>query len=435
MTHRNYKILLSFGIGRLHFVQATEALIAIGLDVKVVQGWVPRKFLSTRLLDKAGLLIGKPNLSRNLEKRNMTFLQHQKNVSIALPEFIEQTQRLFKPMFRAQGIIQKASWGLFGRLTRNHLSNIDILHVRSGAGGGGCIDKARQLGALILVDHSIAHIDFLSDTFQDLPNDSYNRVWMNRDNPFWQQVMQDCAKADMIVVNSEFVKKTFVDAGFSQKNISVVYLGVREDFLFLKTSYDMNSKARLLFTGTFGWRKGADFVLDALCQMNEKGIDFVFRAVGAVEDEFLHDVRVQALGDKFEFTGHVHQDELKEHLAWADLYVFPSLAEGCASSGMEAIASGLPTIGTVESGLPITHLETGYIIPRKDENAIFEAILTLLNNKKLREKLGIAGANMLRDHFTWRNYACDMRSVYEHLNARSAMRCTPCCPAADTTSE
>ena len=66
-----------------------------------------------------------------------------------------------------------------------------------------------------------------------------------------------------------------------------------------------------------------------------------------------------------------------EHLAKADVYVFPSLAEGCASSGMEAMAAGLPVITTRESGLPIRHGENGWLIASKSEQAISDAIICL----------------------------------------------------------
>lgn len=415
MKKFNPKIVLSMGLGRLHFVQAIEALTTSGLSITAIQGWVPRAIFNDWILDQIGYIIKKPNLSKSLSKRHMPFLENGHMVSLALPEFLIQTIRFVGSNFRASGRIQTIAWRLFGRFSRKHVAGADIFHVRSGAGGGGCINAARAQGAKVLVDHSIAHIDFLSDTFSELPADNYDRIWMNRDNPFWRQVMEDCENADQVVVNSDFVKETFIKAGFPDKKIAVVYLGVRTDFASLKIEYDANSVSKLLFTGTFGWRKGADFLLDALCTLDANGVNFIFRAVGSVDGDFMADKRVKKLGRKIEFTGHVPQDELKSHMQWADLYVFPSLAEGCASSGMEALAAGLPVISTVESGLPITHFETGYLIPRKDSSAIHDAILVLLSDKSLREKLGMAGAELLRTNFTWSDYADNMSSVYERL--------------------
>jgi glycosyltransferase involved in cell wall biosynthesis len=73
----------------------------------------------------------------------------------------------------------------------------------------------------------------------------------------------------------------------------------------------------------------------------------------------------------------VPQDSLKDYLAKADVYVFPSLAEGGASSGVETMAADLPVIPTWESGLAITHGESGWIVPEKSVEKLVNAIHAL----------------------------------------------------------
>lgn len=43
--------------------------------------------------------------------------------------------------------------------------------------------------------------------------------------------MYDCEEGDRLLVNSDFVKNTFIEYGFDTNKIDVVYLGVRSDFL------------------------------------------------------------------------------------------------------------------------------------------------------------------------------------------------------------
>lgn len=106
--------------------------------------------------------------------------------------------------------------------------------------------------------------------------------------------------------------------------------------------------------------------------------------------------------------GHEPQDSLKDYLAKADVYVFPSQAEGCASSGKEAMAAGLPGI-TTRSG-PITHSESGWIVPAKSVEKLANAIRTLAADSQLRQQLGVAAADRFANEWTWKSYA---RSVYE----------------------
>lgn len=409
------KVILSFGIGRLHFIQAAEAITEIGVDCTVIQGWVPKKFFNTSIIDALGRVIGSTKLSNGMQKRRMDFLPSENMKSIAWPEFLEQIHRIFGAKIRSTGLIQTLAWVSFGWASRKYINEQKVLHVRSGAGGGGAIAKAKKRGVPVLVDHSIAHINFLTESFVEMPSDNYLRVWMNKENMFWKRVISDCINSNHLVVNSDFVKKTFLDAGFPENKISVVYLGVREDFLSLKTDYEINHTPRMIFTGSFGWRKGANDLINALCLLDEGGIDFQFKAVGTVDDQFRSDERIRQLGKKFEFIGHVPQDELKAHLSWADLYVFPSLAEGCASSGMEALAAGVPVICTTESGLPIVHGEDGYIVPRGDPTGIANAIKVLLSDNAFRSNIGKAASIKIKENYSWGDYADNMIGVYNKL--------------------
>ena len=96
------------------------------------------------------------------------------------------------------------------------------------------------------------------------------------------------------------------------------------------------------------------------------------------------------------------------------MYVFPSLAEGCASSGMEALAAGIPVIATEESGLPLTNGKNGIIIPQKDSEAIIDAILKLSKDERLRIELGTNASEMIQKEYTWEQYAKSVIECYKH---------------------
>lgn len=165
-------------------------------------------------------------------------------------------------------------------------------------------------------------------------------------------------------MNSYFVKTTFVDSGFNPDKIKVVYLGVREDFWKLKSDYTIsNGQVEILFTGGFGFRKGGEYILAALCELDRQGVNYHMTVVG--DSSGAKPLLEKYHPSNITFVPTVPQDGLKEYLANSDIYLFPSLCEGCASSGMEAMAAGLPVIATVESGLPIDDMVDGVIVPSK----------------------------------------------------------------------
>jgi glycosyltransferase involved in cell wall biosynthesis len=116
-----------------------------------------------------------------------------------------------------------------------------------------------------------------------------------------------------------------------------------------------------------------------------------------------------------DIVGHVPQDQLKSYLSSSDVYLFPSLAEGCASSAMEAMAAGLPVIVTNESGLPVIDGRDGLKIPSMSVHHIVESIYRLDNDIKLRKILGENAANTIAEKYSWDLYAQKVTGIYKEV--------------------
>jgi len=113
------------------------------------------------------------------------------------------------------------------------------------------------------------------------------------------------------------------------------------------------------------------------------------------------------------FMGFLPQESLKGFLKDSDIYLFPSLAEGCASSGMEALAAGLPVIATKGSGLPIRDGENGVIVPEHDPDAIAGAIMSLSSDEEKRTEIGLAAAKEIAARYRWSDYAAGVVKAYQ----------------------
>jgi glycosyltransferase involved in cell wall biosynthesis len=70
---------------------------------------------------------------------------------------------------------------------------------------------------------------------------------------------------------------------------------------------------------------------------------------------------------------------------------------------LEAMAAGLPCIGSTGGALPelIDEGATGYLVPPGDEDALLERMRELARNPDLCRSLGEAGAARYRERFTW----------------------------------
>lgn len=402
------KVILST-FGPLHLIKSAEFL-SKHVDIQVIQGWIPT-WWNKWLLKHISRYIGY-DLSRTIRKRTPECLDNL-NIGLGFPEFCNCFCRFFikNQSLRNKGVA--LSMKIYGRMSCRYLKNANILHVRSGSGRGSAIQKARENGIKVLVDHSIAHPSFTEKHLKAEYEKNGHPFDMGTDNPLWEEVIKDCEEADKILVNSFFVKDTFIEAGFDEQKIEVVYLGVRKDFFGLKQEYQTKGKLRILFTGGFGFRKGAEYALRAMQELEHLGIDYEFIVVG-------NNAEAQPLIKKYpikglNLVGFVPQDDLKQYLSTADIYLFPSLCEGCASSGMEAMAAGLPVIATHESGLPIETGNNGIIVPSKDVESIVNAILTLKDNRTYRETLAKTAYQLISENYTWEKYAEQVTGIYQDL--------------------
>lgn len=411
------KVLLSIGYGRLHLLQSAKVLAAHSdIALRVICGWVPKR-ASSLPVRFCSRIVGR-DLSFGMAKRR----EIPKNVttcSCTSAEFVTSALFLLCRWFSLERFrMAVAGWKLFGWCSRRYIREADLFHVRSGAGQGGAIQRARKNGMKVLVDHSMAHPGYIEQTLRPIYDAQGERLFLGSSNPFFRLVIKDCMDADVLLVNSAFVRDTFVCMGYPEEKIRIVSQGVRQDFFGLRQG-DTRAKEntlRLLFTGNFCFHKGASVVFDALKRLKDKGLGrIVLDVVGTYDSaqKWISAYRDENLS--IVFHGHVPQDRLKQHLAEADVYVFPSLAEGCASSGMEAMAAGLCVIATRESGLPISDGDTGYVVPVMDAAALADKIEWLLHHPDAVERVGCAASDLIRTQYTWERYAENVQKVYTEL--------------------
>jgi glycosyltransferase involved in cell wall biosynthesis len=395
------KAIIATGFGKLHFHETARALAAAGVEVNFLTGWVPRDNQSA-LVGLLGKLLGEKHLATRMAARQIR-IPGATVTPVAWVEvagtFINLIQRTrVIPLDLAYGMeFRVAAWG-----SRKYLKDADVLLVRSGAGQSGAIAKARKNGMAIVTDHSIAHPAFMHEALREefarfgLPAGYDSRA------DLWKLVLRDCADADLLLVNSDFVKKTFVEQGYPAGKVRVAYLGVREEFFDLKRDYRIDGPVRILFTGNFDIRKGVRILLEAIRRCRRSGLDVRLELMGNLGNG----APCLQPGDEvfFSHTPFAPLKQVAAAFAGADLFVFPTFAEGSSRSGMEAAAAGLPTITTENCGLPLQHRKSAVYVPVNDSDSLAEAIGLLSSDEGLRTSIGRNAMRIVTENYTWRQY-------------------------------
>lgn len=100
------------------------------------------------------------------------------------------------------------------------------------------------------------------------------------------------------------------------------------------------------------------------------------------------------------FFGRVKHNRLVEIYSQASVYVLPSLLEGLARTGLEAMASGLPVIVTRETGLTdfVTEGVEGWIIPSRNANALAKRLRWCITHPEAVRVAGDAAFRRMHEH-------------------------------------
>ena len=119
------------------------------------------------------------------------------------------------------------------------------------------------------------------------------------------------------------------------------------------------------------------------------------------------------------FTGRVNHIEVPKYINYLDIYVAVSRfdSESFGVSVIEASACGLPVIVSNVGGLPevVKNEITGIIVERENIQATANAIIRLIQEPILREKMGNAGRKYVLKNYEWNENVTRMEKVYEQL--------------------
>lgn len=417
-SEKGFRVLVTT-LGRSHFIQVATSLVRAGVDATLFQGWVVKKPQQSLLLKIAAKIVGRQSLIYGFGKRQTPELQGR-IVGDFISEFVSEVFKMSLQRFSIWGwhLGCKVGFALHGFRARRLLrkERYDVFHVRSGFGGGGAIEVAKRCGTKVLVDHSAGSPPFVVEKVYGLKLEPRN---------YWYMVMQDCLKADLLMVDCDWVKQTFLMYGYPEEKIRVVYMGLDLKFNGLKKwnenlhgiGRSPEKPLKVVFTGGFDYHKGNGYFLGAVERLLDSGCCFSFMAIGSYnvsDDQRKKYPRAVAAID---FKGHLPQDEMCRLMLDSQVYLFPSLSEGCAKSAYEALSMGLCVVCTKETGLPMRDGIEGFLIKSRDVDSIVERLLWLIDNSSEMLRAGRAGTELMKN-YTWEAYAENVKRVYEELGVR-----------------
>lgn len=233
---------------------------------------------------------------------------------------------------------------------------------------------------------------------------------------------------DKIVCVSQAVHKFVVEVeGINQKKTCLIYNGVGTSPLFEDhRDADINRKS-------FGFEKN-DFVVIIVASLTpHKGHHVLIDAVrialerhenlrllivgdGPLRDKLEAYVKELQLSSKMVFAGRRKDSTLL--LKLADLFVLPSTErEGLGMALLEAMAEGLPVIGSNVGGIPevIEDTVNGFLVAPGDSYGLAAAIEKLATDKVMRNRMGTMGRTIYKRKFTLEKMNQNIEALYDGI--------------------
>ncbi len=163
--------------------------------------------------------------------------------------------------------------------------------------------------------------------------------------------------------------------------------------------------------------KGHEAILEAAHEVIKEipDVKFLFVGEGYLRNKLEKQVRKMGLSDQVIFTG--FRSDIPEITATFDIALLVSLFEGMGRVLLEAMISGKPVVATKVGGIVdvVKDGETGILVPPGDADALAKAIVTILKDEELAQRMGETGKRRIDERFIAKTMVKKITEVYEEL--------------------
>jgi glycosyltransferase involved in cell wall biosynthesis len=350
------------------------------------------------------------------------------SVSKALPPNVTVRPTLaigrFRLPYKLTGTMRACAWHdrMVASRLRRLTGQIDIVHTWP-LGAIETLKVAAKLHIPTVLERCNAHTGFAMEVVQrecdrlgvSLPPDhehAYNEVKLRKEE-------EEYRLATSLLCPSEFVRRTFLDRGYPERQLARHIYGYDEN-VYHAERMPRESQAGLsvLFVGVCAVRKGLHFALEAWLRSPAST-----RGTFSIAGEFLPSYReklapmlahpsVRILG---------HRNDIPQLMSRSDVLILPSLEEGSALVTSEARASGCVLVVSDAAGALAQHMENALIHTAGDVETLTNHITLLHEDRELLEDLRTASLRTVRD-ITWAAAGKRLLDVYRRTIAAHAQR-------------
>jgi colanic acid/amylovoran biosynthesis glycosyltransferase len=314
----------------------------------------------------------------------------------------------------------RAAWQMLGRSPAPFLKLLGarrpaLLHAHFGIEGAQALPLARRLGVPLITtfhgfDATLSTVALLSS-----PAWAYYPLFRR----------QLAAQGALFLCASDFIRSRLLAMGFPPERTRTHYIGV--DCRRITPRDATEERPIILHVARLVEVKGTVHLLRAFAGLGDRNAELVIIGDGPLRQSLTAEASSLRIAGRVRFLGALPQAEVLAWMRKAAMLVLPSVRtgtgriEGLGMVILESAASGVPVIGSDIGGIPeaVIDGQTGFLVPERDDEGLASRIGKLLDDKALRQRMGMAARLLVERQFDLVAQTRLLETLYDEALAKA----------------
>ena len=275
------------------------------------------------------------------------------------------------------------------------------------------IRQCKELGMTTVLDRTNSHIVYQSQIWAE-ENEKMGIKWAPNSERVIEKGVTEYEEADYIFALSSYVRRTFLQHGVPAEKVICVPTGIDlSPFRQVKKEDDV---FRIVYCGFLQPKKGTHFLLQAFDELKLKNAELCL--IGGISQEIRP--YMEKYRGIYNHIGYVNNTDLYKYYSQGSVFVIPSLEEGLAKVIIEAMACGLPVIGSTNTGAEDVAREgtDGFVVPIRDVDSLKEKITYMYEHQEHCKQMGQNAKARVHAEFTLERYVERVLGAFAEIRER-----------------
>lgn len=231
------------------------------------------------------------------------------------------------------------------------------------------------------------------------------------------------ARGDRFIALSNIMRDQLIQLGAPESGVVVHRLGV--DLTRFTRAQRASDRVHIISVARLAEKKGIEYGIGAAAALIKRNVKVRYTIVGdGPRHSSLRELASRyGISDHVEFTGAASRGRIAQLLSESDILLAPSVTavdgdtEGTPVAILEAMASYLPVVSTIHSAIPeIVHEGvSGFLVAERDEEALAERVMRLVDDSSLRTRMGEAGRAFVEENHDIATLNDAMHKLYSQV--------------------